>query len=373
MGKRAVILITNIPTPYRLPLFNELSERLKSIGCELTVLFGAKCDNYRKWQIEDGEFKFNRHFLTSGKSRRKVLSYPGLIKKILKEKPDRIITIGFSVATLKLFLLSFWTSVKYVIWSGSIHNLHRRQRPIERLYRKVLCSRAEAAIAYGTLAKRYLIDLGMREERITIAINTVDTKFFENETNKLRKSPSRNDQKTHLLFVGYLIQGKGLEKLLVIVENLSKTEANFVLDIIGEGPDKEKIESYIARNALSRFVTLHGYVQKDHLPKYFAASRIFIFPTEIDIWGLVLVEAMAAGLACISSKDAGATFDLIKDGVNGFSADFDDYQSVIQKISYLVRHPDKAKEFGRKAQHFIREQASLERSCEGFLTALERL
>lgn len=48
-------------------------------------------------------------------------------------------------------------------------------------------------------------------------------------------------------------------------------------------------------------------------------SHCFLFQTDFDIWDLVLVEAMSAGLPCISSIHAGATHDLIKDGVTGFA------------------------------------------------------
>jgi len=108
------------------------------------------------------------------------------------------------------------------------------------------------------------------------------------------------------------------------------------------------------------------------LPYYLSRSSCFVFPTTFDIWGLVLVEAMAAGLACIASLDAGATHDLIKDGQTGLAVDFSDPESVTDKLDWLLNHSDLCARMRQQAKSFIEERATIKKSAEGFITAIEK-
>ena len=96
-----------------------------------------------------------------------------------------------------------------------------------------------------------------------------------------------------------------------------------------------------------------------------------MFTPESEVWGLAVVEAMAAGLPCMSSVRAGATDDLIDDGVTGFMVDFEDSQAVAEKIGWVLDNPEKARAMGDAAAKFIAENVSLRRSAEGFLQAIE--
>jgi glycosyltransferase involved in cell wall biosynthesis len=110
---------------------------------------------------------------------------------------------------------------------------------------------------------------------------------------------------------------------------------------------------------LTDCIRFHGFRQKDELPAFFAQSTCFLFQTDFDIWGLVLNEAMSAGLPCISSTNAGATSDLVIDGENGFVADFSKHEEVIEKIEMLLNNPDKARKMGEEAARFIRSRQAL--------------
>ena len=90
------------------------------------------------------------------------------------------------------------------------------------------------------------------------------------------------------------------------------------------------------------------------------------------IWGLVLVEAMAAGVPCVSSVDAGATCDLIEDGVTGVAVDFGDMEGAAEKLRWLLDHPADCERMGQLARKFIEEQVTLKKSAEGFVIAIER-
>ena len=174
----------------------------------------------------------------------------------------------------------------------------------------------------------------------------------------------------HLTYVGYLSTRKNVSRLLEIIQELSQERKDFVLDIIGDGDDKPNLEKFVQMNGLSEFVRFHGFRQKSELPAYLAKSNGFLFQTDFDIWGLVLNEAMAAGLPCISSTQAGATIDLIRDGETGFVLDFRDKELVKSKVKWILDHPEDAKRMGEKARSFIEKEASIHVSASGFVKAI---
>lgn len=370
-----VLLITNIPTPYRIPLFNELNEQLASRGQKLKVIFAALSYVRRKWTINMSECKFKFEVLPSKSIRHSdpekfSFTYSCLYRIISKEDPSVLITNAFSIATAKIWWRSLFKETPYIVWSGAVERKDRPDSFLRRLYRKILIKRAQGFIAYGTKAKEYLLSLGVDADRIQVGINTVDTQFYLNETIKYRKNHNPQDSKKHLLYVGHLSTRKNVMKLLKVINNLSESRSDFVLDIVGDGEESVRLEKYVVDNQLTNLVKFHGFKQKSDIPHFLAQSDCFLFQTDFDTWGLVLVEAMAAGLPCISSIHAGATHDLIKDRENGFAVDFSETEKVAERINWIFENPEISREIGENACRFIAESVSIKKSAAGFVKAI---
>lgn len=376
MSIKKVVIVTNVPNPYRIPLFNEIHSQLLGHGIELKVLFGSESYSRRKYKLNLAECSFTYGFLDSakynlGNVEKTLFSYKKIIPVLKAENPDCVIMSGFSLGTTRLWFYSLFHKVKYIIWSGTIICKGKNDSLLRRLQRKILASGASGFIAYGTSATKYLQSLGIKKENINIAINTVDTTFFRNETAKLRKDRIA-DAKFHLTYIGYLSARKNVTRLLEIVKDLKMTRNDFILDVVGDGDDKPNLEKFVQMNGLSEFVCFHGFRQKAEIPVYLAKSSCFLFQTDFDIWGLVLNEAMAAGLPCLSSANAGATIDLIKEGETGFVIDFANKSEAVRRISWVLDNPEEAKRIGEKAKSFIDKEASLHVSAAGFVKAIVR-
>lgn len=371
---RTILLVSNIPTPYRLPLFEALSNRLRERGYGLTVVFSARSYSRRQWHVDLAEANFDYRVLdSSGRqlgstSEQTMFFYKGLMKTIKRERPKVLIVSGFSVATLYAWLLSWIGGPRYLIWSGSLEG--RFDSPWRTWLRKRLAQRAYGGIAYGSLAKSYLEHLGISEDRLHVAINTVDTRFFarsvtqERQQNKVANTPKR------LTYIGYLSARKCVRKMLDVVHELAKERDDFVLDIVGDGEERAALEMYVQNRGLTGHVIFHGYRQRAELPAYLARSSCFLFQTDFDIWGLVLVEAMTAGLPVVASVNAGATHDLIREGDTGLAVDFADTGYVADKINWLLNHPEEANAMGERASAFIADHVTIEKSAEGFVEAI---
>ncbi len=366
-----ILLITNIPNPYRIPLFNELNQQLLAEGYALKVVFGALGYSRRKWNINLEDCEFDYTILPSKAIKKKgqesvIFTYPHLNKLLRDEQPVAIITNAFSIATTKLWLRNIIISTPYIIWSGGIDNKYRRVSKYRTWQRKLLVKGASGFISYGTKAKEYLVSLGADASKVYIGINTVDTMFFAQQVERL----SDNTKKNKLLYLGHLTQGKRLDLLLKAIKILSNQNLDFMLYLVGDGPERKKLETLVKQLRIENFVRFEGFKQKLDIPNYLAQSCCFLFPSQYDIWGLVLVEAMASGVPSIASIHAGATSDLIEDGKTGFAMDFSDPHKVADRIQCILEHPEQAKAIGLAAQNFIKEKVNLRVSARGFVDAI---
>jgi glycosyltransferase involved in cell wall biosynthesis len=368
-----ILLITNIPTPYRIPLFNELNLQLLAEGYALKVVFAALGYSRRKWKINMEECEFNYTVLPSKsiKCRDKedvIFTYQHLNKLLKDEHPVIIVTNGFSIATTKLWLRNLIKLTPYIIWSEAIKNKYDSV-PLHRvLQRKILVKGASGFIAAGTMAKEYFLSLGAEKDKVKIAHSTVDTIFFAQQAEQWRTK--ENGDKHELLYIGELNIRKRVDLLLPAIKILSESRSDFVLKLIGSGSEKKNLEAQAKQLNIEPFIQFEGLKQKKDLPEYLARSSCFLFPTAHDIWGLVLVEAMASGVPSIASIHAGATRDLIQDGKTGFAMDFSDSHKIADKIQWILEHPEQTKDIGLAAKKIIEEKVNLRVSARVFVEAI---
>lgn len=371
---KKVMVVTNIPNPYRIPLFNELHDQFNQRGIKLLIVFAASGYKRRKFELDSSEMKFDFRILKSikfnfGNNEKTIFTYSGLNKVLSGFNPDKVIVTGFSLGTIKIWWKSLFSSVKYIIWSGAIESGYRPDSFIRKFQRKMLVKRASAFVSYGSKAKEYLIKIGARPDRIFIGINTVDTEFFRNETNKAREQ-LKPAGPIRLIYFGYLVPRKNVGRLIDIIEEIALTRNDFVLDILGDGDERKMLEDRVSQNGINDVVKFHGFVQKNDLPKFLAQSSCFLFQTDFDVWGLVINEAMAAGVPVLSTVNAGATFDLIEDGKTGFIVDYNNKQDVVSKLNTLLNNHQLIKQMSREAQKFIEQRASLKVSAKGFMDSI---
>ena len=375
MTPTRVLLVTNIPNPYRLALFTELSRQMEAQGMTLHVLFGAPGYRRRKFILDWSAAGFRHSILKSlriraGGREKTMITYSGLFQFLRKEHPDVVIVGGFSLATLRLWWRSFFVSTPYVIWSGSVSFPGWYDSPARRFLRRMFIRRAASFIAYGSRSAEYLQELGAPRGRIHLALNTVDTEFFATETRNKRNELVQTEKK-HLLYVGYLEPRKDVGALIDVAVRLSGQRSDFVLDIVGDGSQRESLMQAAVTSGVADKVIFHGFVQREDLPAYFARSACFLFQTGFDIWGLVLNEAMAAGLPSIVSNRAGAAYDLIREGETGYIVDFHNTSEVCRLAGHLLDHPQAAAAMGAAAAAFVRDVAGLPVSARGFIDAVK--
>jgi glycosyltransferase involved in cell wall biosynthesis len=153
---------------------------------------------------------------------------------------------------------------------------------------------------------------------------------------------------TILLYVGRLSSEKQIDKLRTVLETVPGTR----LAIVGDGPARQELEQHFA-GTHTRFM---GYLRGEELSSAFASADIFVFPSAIETFGLVLIEAMAAGLPVVTSRVGGAD-DVVRPGVNGYLFNVGDVRGMIDGVRAIMSRPHKRQVMGRNARMFAETQS----------------
>jgi len=177
--------------------------------------------------------------------------------------------------------------------------------------------------------------------------NAIDFFRFYSE-----KSQSFSDGKLRLISVGSLVPKKNQRLLIEIASGLRKNGFDFELLILGDGPERVQLEEEIAVQGLTGLVQLLGNV--NDVPFYLHQADVFLHPAIYEPFGLVLLEAMAAGLPVIS-LDGGGNRDILVDGKNGFLISSNDPQLFVEKILHLTTHPNQYISMSEFAQSFSKQ------------------
>lgn len=378
---KKIIFVTDIPTYHKIPLFNLLSQRLKEQEKQLKVYFLRAGELRRDWDIDMTNITFDYEILNASHIQMTyewTLIFPfSLIKHLLKDHPFFIICGGFSVATLIVVCYSVIMGIRFTVWSGEVTFAKSSRSSIREVVRKVVLNLAKNVVVYGSKAADY-IKIMNSKALIFIAYNTSDVNFFAKKTNILKyrraillKKYGLKKRDIHLIFIGGLVKRKGCAELITALSGLHKKNKNFVLHVIGNGIEMNSLKQLSSQLRMEENVIFWGYKQKSELPIYFALGDIFVFPTLYDVWGLVLNEAMAAGLPAIASKYAGATYDLIDDGFNGFIVDPTDVGEMQSKITLLMEDRRLRVWMGQNAQRVVVNRFDIGHSLQGFLKAIQ--
>lgn len=369
-----VVILTNIPTPYRIPLFNLVAAQLESHQERLHVLFAMPTYRRRQWENVLTEARFDHSVmklpaLSLGYEHVVALPY-GLPKKLNGLRAKCLVVAGFNLMAMLAARHAQRHHIPYLVWSGETNReaAQRRGQLLRARLRQPLTQHAAGFIAYGSQALDYLRALGADQSKIKIAINCVDTDFFQQRVADWRRQVQNREQnRTRLLFVGHLQRRKGLEFFLQALAK-SRTQ-NVSLDIVGDGPERESCQQLAAKLNLSN-VTFHGFKQKEDLPKYYAAADIFVFPSLQELFGLVMVEAAAARLPIIASEFAGGATDVVEHGKNGYLVNPTNVEALAKYITELAENPAKRRHMGEQSLAKIKESVNIHKSAQGFVQAI---
>ena len=161
--------------------------------------------------------------------------------------------------------------------------------------------------------------------------------------------PNRSEEPT-LLSVGRLVARKGQDKVIEALATLRERLPTIRYEIVGEGPDRKRLETLANDLGLRDNVIFHGKITQEAMQAAYARAWCFVMPvrrigSDVEGFGIVYLEAAMAHLPTIAGSDSGAG-DAIEDGVTGFLVDGSDGNAVREAIAVLLEDPIRARRMG---------------------------
>jgi glycosyltransferase involved in cell wall biosynthesis len=372
---RRIAILTEIISPYRIPVFNALA---KHEGIDLKVIFLSETDPIlRQWRVYKDEIRFSYEVLPSWRSRiggSHVLLNAKLAASLEAFSPEAIICGGYNYIAYWLALR--WArrrKVRFVLWSESnALDIRGWRTPVEFLKRRFL-KRCDGFVVPGKAAFEYLRSLGAAAESILTAPNAVDNRFFAMQAAGARSKPAALREKfglprRFLLLAGRLVPEKGVFDLLEAYAKLEHGLRSGVgLVFAGDGVSREELTQR-AKRINPGTVCFPGFTQREDLAGLYALAEALVLPTHSDTWGLVVNEAMACGLPIIVSSVAGCSADLVEDGWNGYIVPARDSEKLSVAIDSLLRQPDLRQQMSARSLERIRNY-SPEACADGLAAA----
>ena len=127
------------------------------------------------------------------------------------------------------------------------------------------------------------------------------------------------------------------------------------LDIIGDGPERDRLETYIKSHKLQDKVTLHGFQSKEYIDNMLHKSSLFVMTSYTESFGIVLLEAMSHGIPCVAFSSAEGAKEIITSGKNGYLIKNRNSSAMIKKIEDIMKKEDVRKELGKQARKSIKQ------------------
>ncbi len=303
MKKRShVVYLTNIPAPYRERMHEMLAN---NPDFDYSVIYCSATEPNRQWTFDKGRYKT---IYLSGKSNTLVHNNINVVKHLQECNPDVVISTGFNPTMLYGFFWCLLNGRKFIPFTDGTLQSEMSLTRVHKWVRKMVFSRAPSFIGASLGSIDLYKSYHVKEDKIFRSCLCIENDQFVVKV--------QEDKKYDLMFSGQLIDRKMPFFFVEVARQMKARIPALRLLILGDGPLRkemlEKLDEY------QICYDYPGFVQPKDLPQFYLQSKVFMFPTKNDPWGVVANEACAAGMPVITCGNAGVANDLIIHDHNGY-------------------------------------------------------
>lgn len=153
-------------------------------------------------------------------------------------------------------------------------------------------------IAVSTFLKKRILKEGIEEDKISVIPNGFNPLNYNLSMNK-------STHKNRILFVGFLVEVKGLGYLLDAVKIIRERNKDIKLEIVGVGPLEKSLKEIVGKLGIEENVTFHGFRPREEIAGFINETDIVVLPSVYETFGIVLIEAMATGRPVVATRCGG--------------------------------------------------------------------
>lgn len=347
--KQKVLFLTNILSPYMHEFFENLAQ-YKEIDFKVAAC--AENEPDRAWTLDYlNNAKYNYEILKDVllvkiplQNRVFYLGGLSLLKDILFGGYSTIIFKGGTRFLGPFYaLMSKLTGKKTILWE---EDNFAGTTPLKKIIKPFYINKFFFSdfIALGKSVKEFLATMVPEEaDSIYYTYYTVNNDKFRQRYLKIRRKKSlvkkvlKLDEKQKIILsIARFIDDKNLFTFIDSIKVLKREEKNIKCLLIGNGHLEAKLKKYIAERKLQDTVTLAPFKQYKKLTYFYSIADVFVLPSRVEPWGLVVNEAMLFDLPVIVSDRVGCGSDLVQEGHNGFRFPYKDHTELASKIKRVL-------------------------------------
>jgi glycosyltransferase involved in cell wall biosynthesis len=291
-----MLWVTNMPAPYRIPLWDEVSHEF-----QLQVLFGLPANNWRGWHVpvqrKWGYQFFSNKYLKIGEYEM-PLRFFGLNRYVKSQ--DVVVVGGWeNPFYLSIIILCRYYKIPFFIFYG---DGRRKVAPFnpQIFLKKIIFKTATGIVSLSHQTTRNLLAMGFIETKIVTLFNPHDQK----EAAKVRRYEPTDDSHK-FIFIGQLIDRKSPIELFEAFVRVSNPQDT--LTFLGSGKLQDTLVKKIVTGSFEKRIKIEKPINPEDVLNYLRNFDTLVLPSKEEIWGQVVNEAYALGLNIVLSENCGVT------------------------------------------------------------------
>lgn len=251
------------------------------------------------------------------------------------------------------------------------------QRRFFYCIRRHILRKAARVIAISTFTRDALIRLGVEERRIVIMRPKIDPRKFEIRFDvSAFKEELGLKGKRLILSVGRLVKRKGFDRVIEALPILAKDFPDVVFVLVGDGPDRERLERLVAERGAADRVVILLQCDETMVMKYYHACDVFAMPSryirergDVEGFGIVFLEANACGKPVVGGNSGGVP-DAVVHGETGCLCDPNDPAALADTFKRLLSDPALCARLGRQGRERVYREFALEKYAQEFAESI---
>lgn len=327
-GPARIALLTNSLSPHSLPLCENISHAVQ----EFRAFLSSDADRYHNFPKPEASFQVTVQRSWNwlrlprrayGHWQKSELHVPyDTYLQLRGYDPDLILSVqlGLRTALAALYRLRR-PKVKLILWATLSRHTEEHRYWLRRWLRRWIVRQIDGAFVNGKQGEDYLRLLGFTGEVFTIPY-AIDDGLFRSGMYCPAEGVFR------LVYAGQLVPQKGLRLFCSVLNRwcVDHPEVKVHLELIGNGAEERVLRS--TPKTANLCVEIFRAMNQDKLAKHYHRADMLVLPSLGDEWGVVVNEAMIAGLPVLGSIFSQAVMELVEDGVTGWHFDPRDAESI---------------------------------------------
>ena len=344
-GTERVALVTNMPSYHQVDLFNA---HARTSSRHLRVFYLKSMTRGRQW-TKTREIDHDHVFIRDVALPRGLYRSPGLLRALRRFDPQGVIVTQYSGTGVQSVMYAasalripwtFWSERARVDYSDQPTFRSQRTRGLAIKLAQIPLS-MWAAEVWG-VDSRAADDYRRLGRSVNVMPYYADLSSFDRIVRPGVGAPPR------FLYAGKLVERKGVDVLIAAARSLLQNAEQFHLTVTGDGPLREQILGLKA--SYPHNIDYLGFKEIEEMPEVFGQADVLVCPSRYDGWGMVVPEAMAAGMPVIATRDTGAALEMVSPEVDGWLIESGSVDVLARTIKDAIDSRDSIPSMSEKAR-----------------------